>query len=158
MVVVSDNTTITNLIHINHLELLWKLFGKVLIPKEVYRELAVLPNQRTILDVQNWIEVAEIGDSESLKKFSGSLDKGEAEAIILALEKQADLLIIDELAGRKVAKQHNIRIIGLLGILIDAKNHGLIGQIKSLLDQLINDHGFWIKPELYRRVLTIVEE
>lgn len=158
MVVVSDNTTITNLIHINRLELLRQLFGKVMIPEEVYRELAELPNQKAILNETHWIEVVAISNSDKLKKFLESLDKGEAEAITLAIEKQADVLIIDELQGRKVAKQHNLRIIGLLGILIDAKYRGLLEQIKPLLDQLINDHGFWIKPELYREVLKTVEE
>ena len=88
----------------------------------------------------------------------GGLDKGEAEAISLAIENQADILIIDELAGRQVAKQHNLRIIGLLGILIDAKYSGLIKEVKPLLDQLISDHGFWIKPELYSNVLKTVAE
>lgn len=158
MVVISDTTTITNLMHIGHLNLLEKLFGKILIPSEVYKELITLPNQKIQIDQKGWIEIVSIADKKIFNELVEYLDRGEAEAIVLALEKSADLLIIDELAGRKIAKEKKIRIIGLLGILIESKNSGLIENLKELLDELIAEFGFRVNPKLYQQVLKSVGE
>lgn len=158
MVVISDTTTITNLIHIGYLDLLEKLFSEIIIPNEVYQELIILPNQKIQINQEKWIKIAEIQNIELFNELVEHLDKGEAEAIVLAIERKADLLIIDELAGRRIAKAKKIRIIGLLGILIKSKNSGLIESLKSILDQLIVEFGFRINPKLYQQVLKSVGE
>jgi predicted nucleic acid-binding protein len=81
------------------------------------------------------------------------LGAGEAEAIALATEIKADLLLMDERLGRETAHHLGLRCIGLIGILIEARRKGFITAVKPHLDALRNMAGFRIKPELYLRVL-----
>jgi len=86
------------------------------------------------------------------------VDQGEAEAIALAIELQADLLLLDEQRGRAIASRLGIRSVGLLGILIEAKHRGFVATVGSVLDDLIGKAGFCITPELYTRVLETAGE
>jgi predicted nucleic acid-binding protein len=86
------------------------------------------------------------------------VDEGEAEAIALAFELNADLLLIDERIGRAVASRLGIRFIGLLGVLIEARHKGLILAVKPVLDELIAGAGFWVTRELYDSVLRAAGE
>jgi predicted nucleic acid-binding protein len=86
------------------------------------------------------------------------LDRGEAEAIALALELNADLLLIDERKGRVAASQLGIRVVGILGMLVEAKQRGFVSAIKPIVDDLIRQAGFWIRNDLYNRVLQSVNE
>ena len=85
------------------------------------------------------------------------LDKGEAEAIALAQELAAHLLLMDEHLGRAVATRLGVRIIRLLGVLIEAKHRELIQEVKPLVDALMN-LGFHVKQDLYQRVLQAAGE
>jgi len=67
-------------------------------------------------------------------------------------------LIIDEQLGRKIAIEYNLKITGILGILIEAKRQGLISLVKPILDDLINIAKFWVNSSLYNRILSIVGE
>lgn len=153
MVIISDTSVITNLIQLNELSLLENLFGRVIIPEKVYIELGKLLAQKKIIDESNWIEIRAISDKKLYAKLENLLDPGEAEAITLAVELEADLLLIDEKKGRRIAQEHGVLITGLLGILIEAKEDGLLAEIKPLLDKLIYEVGFRINPKLYQTVL-----
>lgn len=158
MLVISDTSTVTNLIQIGKLDLLEKLFGEVLIPQKVYEELSDYENQKVQLDSCDWILVKTVSDRRAVAELREILDAGEAEAIILAQESKADFLIIDERKGRKVAEERGLRIIGLLGVLTRAKKAGHISRLKPLLDILIEDIGFRISRNLYDRILRNVGE
>ncbi len=161
MIIISDTSPINNLAAINHLHLLHQLYGIVLIPDSVYRELTD-PNFPVsgAIEVQtvNWIQVRVVSDRTLVEALSNELDVGEAEAIALAVEIQADQVLIDERRGRLVAARLNLRYTGILGILIESKSKGLITEVKPLLDELINKAGFWIAEPLYNRVLQLVNE
>ncbi|MEH2022960.1 DUF3368 domain-containing protein [Nostoc sp.] len=161
MIIVSDTSSINNLAAINHLHLLQQLYGTVLIPEAVYRELTD-PNFPVAgaIEVQTsiWIQTRPVQDRTLVEALSNELDIGEAEAIALALEMKADQVLIDERRGRMVAARVNLSYIGILGILVEAKSQRLISAVKPLLDALINQAGFWVAEPLYKRVLQLVDE
>jgi len=86
------------------------------------------------------------------------LDSGEAEAIALAVELKADYLLMDETKGRQIAERYGIKATGIIGVLIKAKENGLIAEVKPYLQKLINEAGFWLNPKLIEKILDIVKE
>ncbi len=105
MIVISDTSAITNLAAIQHLQLLPQLYNQVTVLEAVYRELAEIdPLVPGTLEVQtsSWLEVRQVVDRAMVERLQVEvrLDPGEAEAIALALELKADLLLIDERRGR----------------------------------------------------------
>ncbi|BAZ12781.1 hypothetical protein NIES4071_46150 [Calothrix sp. NIES-4071] len=161
MIVVSDTSPINNLAAINQLEILRELYGTVIIPEAVYRELTE-PDfpvaGATEVQTFNWIEVRQVSNRTVVNALQSELDIGEAEAIALALEVSAEQVIIDERLGRIVADRLSLNYTGILGILIEAKTKGLIPTVKPLLDALRNEAGFWIAEPLYNRVLQLAGE
>jgi hypothetical protein len=93
-----------------------------------------------------------------VNSLRSELDAGEAEAIALALELKADLLLMDERRGCAIAQQMNVLCSGILGMLIQAKHQGLIATVKPILDDLIATAGFWVDNALYHRILQKVCE
>jgi predicted nucleic acid-binding protein len=110
------------------------------------------------LDSPEWLVVASPEDRSRVEALSGELDPAEAEAIVLALERRADLLLVDERRRRRIARTAGLRVTGLIGVLTAAKGAGLIDAVKPVLDALIRDARFWIRPALYREVLTHLGE
>ena len=163
MIVISDTSAITNLAAIQHLQLLPQLYNQVTIPEAVYRELAEIdPPVLGSLEVQTapWLEVRQVLDRTAVERLQIEvrLDPGESEAIALALELNADLLLIDERRGRAEANRLGVRITGLLGILVEAKQKNLIVAVKPLMDSLITTSDFRVSSALYNQILDIVDE
>ena len=163
MIVVSDTSAITNLAAINQLSLVPLLYQKVIIPEAVYRELVdIEPPVPGNAEVQtaSWLEVKLTANREVVERLQSEvrLDPGESEAIALALELGADLLLIDERRGRAEADRLGIKITGLLGILVEAKRKNLIVAVKPLMDALIATSEFRVSSALYDQILNIVDE
>ena len=161
MTIVSNTSPITNLAGIGKLDLLHQLYGSLTIPHAVYNEMAAIG--RTVpgtLEVQTlpWITTQSVTNQNQVTALRATLDQGEAEAIALALELNAELLIIDESPGRAIARQYSINITGVLGVLLEAKQQGLIVAAKPLMDQLINEVQFWISCPVYDSVLQAAGE
>ena len=93
----------------------------------------------------------------ALKVLESNLEAGEGEAICLYEEMDADLLIIDDLEGRRVAERLGINITGTLGVLLLAKREKFIDKVKPLLDEIVG-HGFRVADELYREILIKADE
>jgi predicted nucleic acid-binding protein len=98
--------------------------------------------------------VATVVDQNRVQELRQELDAGEAEAIVLAIERRADLVLVDERRGRKTANGAGLTVTGLLGVVARAKQAGLIQLARPVLDELIQVARFWIGPELYAEVLA----
>jgi predicted nucleic acid-binding protein len=150
-----------NLLALGQLSLLEQLYGRVLIPELVLQELSVIASAQSefqAIQTSSWIETRPVVDAHLTQSLLLELDAGEAEAIVLALETKADLLLIDERRGRRVASRMGLKVIGLLGIVVEAKQKGLITAVKPLLDELMLKAGFWVSRELYSYVLMSAGE
>jgi predicted nucleic acid-binding protein len=161
MIVVSDTSPINYIVKIDQLTLLKKLFGEIIIPHEVYYELLKYNETARALNqvsVQSFISVQQIELPSALPELLKDLDKGEQEAILLAKQLNADILLIDEISGREAAKKFQLRVVGLLGVLELAKAQGYIAEIKPLLKTLVEVHGFWINNDLVTEVLRKAKE
>jgi predicted nucleic acid-binding protein len=157
--VVSNTTPISNLIKIRQLPLLARLFGRVVIPVQVAVELdqgePVLGPWRQVPGA-DCIEVESPLDGPFLRQLALHLDAGEAGAIALAVERGA-FLLIDEVAGRKVAAAHRLRVAGTLGVLVEAKRCGHLAEVRPTIDAL-EQARFRIGAALRARVLREVGE
>jgi len=161
VIVVSNTSPIVNLAAIGRLDLLEQLYGTVIIPQAVYREIVVLgAGQPGAMEVSTlvWIEARDVMNRALVTALQTNLDEGEAEAIALAIEVGADLFLLDERRGRSVASSFGLHFVGLLGVLIEAKHKGYISGVKSVLDDLIAKAGFWVSEQLYARVLEAAVE
>jgi predicted nucleic acid-binding protein len=161
MIVVSNTSPITNLCAIGKLELLQNIYGNIIIPQAVYSEMANLdyevPGTKEVKTLA-WIETQTISNLALVEQLKTEIDPGEAEAIALAIEIKADRLIIDDYQGKLVASRLNLNFIGILGILLIAKQRGLIITVKPVMDDLINLAGFRINPQLYANLLITAGE
>lgn len=161
MLIVSNTSPISNLIFIGEISLLQQIYPKVLIPPAVHSELTGLPilepTMHSLVD-SGWLQIQTPTDLRLLNILSQTLDPGETEAIALAVELSANRLLIDERLGRSVAVNYGLKLRGLLGILINAKQRGLISVLKPILDRLINQAGFRVSQALYARTLQEVGE
>lgn len=131
MIVVSDTTPLISLMKAARLGILERLYSEVLIPQAVYEELTVNPRYaREAETIRNssFIRVVPVGKSgavERLRSVSG-LDLGESEAIVCAEDYKADILLMDEEAGRRVAKSKGLRVRGTIGVLLLAYDKKLL--------------------------------
>jgi predicted nucleic acid-binding protein len=104
-----------------------------------------------------WITIKPVSDQSLLKKYSEKVDIGEASAIALAMEIDNPLLIIDDLKGRKLASQLELSYTGTIGVMILAKQKGLINSLRQYFEK-IKETDFRISPELLERILKDIGE
>lgn len=158
MKVVSNASILISLGMIGQFDLLKELFGKVCIPEAVYQEVVVKGRDRSGSQetedaiTEKWIEKLSAKDKLAVRGMLSSLDEGEAEAIVLAKELEADYILLDEEKAREIADSMELNIIGTIGILSLAKKRGLDIDIKAKLDEL-KDGDFRISKSLYENVL-----
>lgn len=156
--VVSNTTPIISLLKIGRLEILKDLYKEIYIPQEVFSEIEAGKHKKNYLNLSEfeWIKIEQIQDRKSIAYFL-DLDKGEAEAIILATEIEADLILLDEALGRFHAKNTGLKVTGTIGVLIKAKKKGLISEVKPLIFEL-REQGIWLSDGLIDRILELTHE
>ncbi|WP_311173063.1 DUF3368 domain-containing protein [Halobellus ordinarius] len=157
--VVSDTSPLLNLALIDRLDLLETQFETVHVPNRVWEELAAgeddFPNLHSLREQGTLTDVA-VDRSALYVEIARELDAGETAAITYALESDADLVLLDEQEGRRVARRHGLDVTGVIGLLLRGVRAGTV-DIRSELDAL-RDAGFWIDDELYAEVLRRSEE
>ena len=157
---VSNTSPISNLAIIDRLDLLRERYGTVTIPEGVRAELDNLSHSAAkgrILSAitDGWLEVKANATPTSLP---APLDPGETAAITLALQDKADVLLMDELRGREVARLLGIKVAGILGELVHAKSTGRVSSVKAEIARLRKEARFFIDPTIERFILGEVGE
>ena len=138
-IVISDTSCLIILSKIGALEILNKLYDKIVTTNEIALEFGE--------ELPSWIEILNVKDVSKQQLLELQIDKGESSAIALALENPNSKVILDDNKARKVATQLGIDFTGTLGIIIKAKLNGLIPSIKTYLEK-IKETNFRISPEL----------
>lgn len=147
--VIADTTCFIVLSDIDELDLLQKVYTEIITTHTIAEEFgAVLPS---------WIQVTSPKDRVREVELSQQVDKGEASAIALALEMPDSLLILDDMKARRLARTLHLQLTGTLGVLIKAKQIGIIDVIKPTLIK-IQASRFHISDELIEEVLRISQE
>jgi predicted nucleic acid-binding protein len=154
-IVVSNSTPIIVLARIDKLEILQRLYGNIYIPIAVSQEVAFKGNN--LLQRNPWMKIKHVNDNLARDAFSVSLHSGEVEAMLLTRQLGADLLIIDDGLARKYAKRLNITITGTVGVILQAKNKGIIPRVKPILDDIISN-GFFLSEQVRREILIVANE
>ena len=159
MIVISDTTPLSSLIQLDRLFLLKNLFSRILIPVEVAEELFQnLHLKSIIISNESWIEICTVKNISQQSELIKLLDKGESAAISLALERHANIVLIDERKGKQIAERYGLETTGTLGILIKAKQIGLLEKIRPDIFRLKNELNFWISDSLINDILRLVNE
>lgn len=161
MKVVSNSSILIALSSIQRLALLSDNFEKVYIPGAVWDEVVnkgIGKSGSEEIKNASWIETRKITNKDLVIALNEFLDPGEAEAISLAKEIAADIILLDEKDARLIAARYNLKPLGTIGILIRAKKQGKITQLKAEMDKLIGEGNFRISPDIYNRALTEVGE
>lgn len=163
MIVVSDTTPLISLMKIGRLGLVEQLFGEVQIPEAVYAELITNPQfseEAQQIQGSSFIKRVVVNDSKSvdlLRRATG-LDKGESEAIILSDIYHADLLLMDEIKGRQVAKQMGLHLMGTVGMLRVAYEEKLLsyeGIVECI--EVLKVNGRHISDKLFSQLLESIQ-
>jgi predicted nucleic acid-binding protein len=153
MIVVSDTTAITTLLKAGTEGLLHQLFENVSIPQAVRDELLVFHSL-----LPGFVLLRPVARSDRRLPETASLGRGEAEAITLAKEINADLLLTDDLKARSIATSLNIKCAGLLGLLIRAKQRGHISSVREAMGSLEARGGLYLSDSVRAEALKLAGE
>ncbi|NJK93150.1 MAG: DUF3368 domain-containing protein [Blastochloris sp.] len=151
MIVVTDTSVVLNISWLEMDEVLEKLHSEVWAPEEVrveFERLAQIDPRFHGLQFPLFIRVARPSLIPEELLQNNRLDRGEQAALALALEKGIIDILMDEAAGRKVARGLGLRPSGLLGLLMAGKQAGLIPEVLPLLDRLRTGARFYMSDEL----------
>jgi len=155
VILVLDASALISLARVGCLSLLRELAEKVYIPEAVYDEVVRSGYGRPgslEVDQAGWISRRSVQDESVVDRLQPALGRGEAEAIVLAGELEADFVILDDATARRIAEVEGQKVLGLLGLLIRAKELGIVPALKPLLDQIVGA-GFFIDATLYQSIL-----
>lgn len=163
MATVSNTSPLSNLSRIGRLELLRKQFGTIVIPLAVWQELSLIPDKNAWASLvkaqeEGWLIKTAVLSKPLVKHLSASLDAGEAQAIALAVESKAEMILLDEHEARKAAMLLDLSVTGVIGVLIRAKKQGDLSVIRPELQNLRERAHFYLSEKLEIAVLTACGE
>lgn len=151
MIAISDTSPLNYLLLINHIALLPQLYKQVVIPHAVYIEMlnpgAPEAVSEWVSTLPSWTEVRSASSLDTTLR----LGAGESEAISLALELRADVLLMDERKGRREALARGIAVIGTMNILEGAAARGLVNLPEAIA--CLQRTSFRASPALFREIL-----
>jgi uncharacterized protein len=157
--VISNTSPLFYLHRLRHLNLLQKLYQRIIVPEAVVDELNAgrdlgedVPN----VEDYDWIEVRPVRAPELVRLIT-DLGAGEAQVLTLAIEEPGSLVILDDRLAREVARMRNIRITGTAGVILKAKQEGHISAVAPLLNRLI-ELDFRLSDNVKARILKLAQE
>jgi predicted nucleic acid-binding protein len=153
MSVVSDTTAITTLLKAERDRLLEDMFGHVFVPQAVWDELAEFHRR-----LPAFIELRRVGDASQRLPGTELLGRGEAEALSLALELKAQLLLTDDRRARIAAQRLGIPCSGLVGVVVRAKQLGKVPSVRDLLDSIQAKGGLYLSDAVVTEALRMANE
>jgi predicted nucleic acid-binding protein len=161
-VVISDTSPLRALAHLGLLHLVPAIFDDVLIPPAVLHELEnpagqSAPVQLEALKGVRVVVPVDLNRIRDLREIQG-LDLGEAEALALAIQVGALEVLIDEYEGRRIARELGLATVGVLGLLVRAKQSGLLDSITPLIDRLKTEFNFFISEALRSEIIRRASE
>ena len=161
MIVVCNATPLIALAAAGQFDLLRAVYGEITIPDAVYHEVVVAgageAGAREVAAAA-WIKRHTVCNAALVRALELELDAGEAQAIALAVELSAGLILLDERLGRHAATRLGLTVAGTLGVLIAAKDRRLLAAVRPVLDALRAQAGFWIGDDLHAAVLKTAGE
>jgi predicted nucleic acid-binding protein len=158
--VISNTSPILYLHQIGQLDLLPKLYGRVVIPPAVRKELRTGAERgfsTPDVDQIQWLEVRALTDM-TLLPMAIDLGAGEAEAIALALASPSHLLVLDDSLGRRIAHLRALNYTGTLGVLVRAKQEGHLGAVRPVIETLQDRTSMRLRRDLIEWVLRAAGE
>ena len=158
MLIVSDTSCLTNLIQINQFYLLRAIYTQIIITPVVKKELQQFHLlSDTDIEALNLVIQAPV-NIVAVNQLMLQLDAGESESIVLAEELNADFLLVDERKATKIANDRGLTTIGLLGVILLAKQNNYIASAKLLLDDLRLKTTFHFSDSLYNKIIQLADE
>lgn len=154
--VVANTSPLLNLELIGRLDLLLDQFSAIVVPEQVWDELAFGQEGLDELRDAGFLTVEPVDEDDLYVEIAHELDAGETAAITYALHHGAGLVLLDEREGRRVAKRHGLAVTGVIGILLRGERDGSV-DLEGGLDAL-REAGFWISEDLYADVLDAGEK
>lgn len=136
MIVVSDSGPLIALSKIKHLDILEKFFGEIIIPEAV------------------WIKVNKVKNKIGIEALKHEIGIGESEAIILAMELNANIVLIDDKIARGIAGSMGLMVAGTLSIIYEAINNKLINENFNEIIKTMSENNIWISDE----IIDIIEK
>ena len=161
---VCDSSPLIHLAAIGRLYLLRDYYNSITIPPAVWRDVVDQGgNREGAKEIKNahaegWITVKSPNNTELIKALLKDLHEGEAESIALAIELSAAIIILDETEARRSAEQHGLPVIGIIGVLLQAKSDKKIRSMRAELERLQKTGNFWISKSLQQMILTTAGE
>lgn len=147
--VICNSSGLIALDNIDMLFLLKAVYGRIIITEEVREEFGK--------DAETWIIVTHVTDRTRLAVLQATVDLGEASTIALALESPNSLMILDDLKARKLAAYLHLKFTGVLGILVKAKQQGVLDSVRDVLRRL-QAVNFRISPAMEQEILRLAQE
>jgi len=158
--VVCNTGPLIALAGVGQLDLLQKLFSEVLVPEAVRREVeagGIAGLGKDALQKAPWIRVRPLLGPEDVL-LAALLDAGEAAVISLARQESVDLVLVDEVKARRVARDtYGMRVIGTGRTLVEGKRRGHLSAVRPLLDRM-QANGYWIAPNIVAEILRVAGE
>ena len=155
MIIVSNSGPLIALSKLNLLFILQDLFGGIVIPAEVWKEVVERGKGKAgseAIEKAKWIKVQDVGDDLSVEVLCRNIDRGEAEAIILAKRINADILILDEKIAREIAMAVGLKVVGSLALIYEGIKRGIVDQTLAEIIKKMRERNIWISDEVIEEI------